>query len=159
MEDDENVGDIAACSQLCVTAFKELLQRQTKELADRVIHVERNANTITGLPKNQQLSATNDSSDHGDLGPESLSMQSSKTAMQLHEIEVPFARFKIWAGNIGALQRGSSSLDVRLRESNVMRVAIIQILKSLQDTLNECKCSIQFRMIRKRLTSYNELLS
>lgn len=57
--------------------------------------------------------------------------------MQSNEIQTAFARFKIWAGNLGALQRGSGSLDVRLRESSVIRISILRTLNSLQKTLKE----------------------
>jgi hypothetical protein len=56
--------------------------------------------------------------------------------MTLKLIEDEHGRFKIWCGSLGALQTGPSSLDARLRESAVMRSAIIDNLGELQETLN-----------------------
>src|SRR5215469_11239787 len=50
-------------------------------------------------------------------------------------VENEYARFKIWAGNLGALQRGQSSLDARLRDAVVLRGAVIKFLSQLQDSL------------------------
>ncbi|CAG8158258.1 unnamed protein product [Penicillium olsonii] len=51
------------------------------------------------------------------------------------ETENEYARFKIWAGNLGALQRGRSSLDARLRDSVTLRAAVLKFLGQLQDCL------------------------
>ncbi|KAL4782603.1 hypothetical protein BJX76DRAFT_358759 [Aspergillus varians] len=48
-------------------------------------------------------------------------------------IENDFARFKVWCGNLGALQRGRSSLDARLRNSAVMHETVLRFLHQLQD--------------------------
>ena len=58
-----------------------------------------------------------------------------RESMPLEAIHNQAARFKIWAGNLGALQRGGSSLDARLRDSTVVRVTVIKLLKHLQDAL------------------------
>ncbi|KAL4739328.1 hypothetical protein BDV11DRAFT_170125, partial [Aspergillus similis] len=52
-------------------------------------------------------------------------------------VENEYARFKIWAGNLGALQRGRSSLDARLRDSVVLRAAVLKFLGQLQDSLSK----------------------
>jgi hypothetical protein len=52
-------------------------------------------------------------------------------------IENEYARFKIWAGNLGALERGRSSLDARLRDSVVLRAAVLKFLGQLQDSLSK----------------------
>ncbi|OAL19817.1 hypothetical protein AYO22_09344 [Fonsecaea multimorphosa] len=52
-------------------------------------------------------------------------------------INKEYARFKIWAGNLGALQRGRSSLDARLRDSVVLRGAVLKFLGQLQETLTK----------------------
>lgn len=124
MEESDSAGDIAASSQSCITTFEELLQHQL-------------AWTGKEPPEIQQFPNENES--FGDFDTSNSSVQSLKAPMSLLEVENAFARFKIWAGNLGALQRGSSSLDVRLRESNVMRIAILRILSSLRETLNESK--------------------
>jgi hypothetical protein len=60
--------------------------------------------------------------------------------MTAEQIDNENARFKIWAGNLGALQRGPSSLDVRLRGSIIMKAAILRLLKSLRESLDASKC-------------------
>jgi hypothetical protein len=60
-----------------------------------------------------------------------------KKQMMPMAIENESARFKIWAGNLGALQRGRSSLDARLRDSVVLRAAILKFLGQLQDSLSK----------------------
>ena len=57
--------------------------------------------------------------------------------MSPRTVENDFARFKIWCGNLGALQRGRSSLDVRLRDSAVMRETVLRFLSQLQDSLKQ----------------------
>ncbi|KAH7141974.1 hypothetical protein EDB81DRAFT_723219, partial [Dactylonectria macrodidyma] len=46
-------------------------------------------------------------------------------------------RFKVWAGNLGALQEGRASLDFRLRESIPMQSAVHKLLKQLEDTVKK----------------------
>ncbi|KAJ6120117.1 hypothetical protein N7523_004397 [Penicillium sp. IBT 18751x] len=60
-----------------------------------------------------------------------------KKQMMPMAIENEYARFKIWAGNLGALQRGQSSLDARLRDSVVLRAAVLKFLGQLQDCLSK----------------------
>ncbi|KAK1836523.1 hypothetical protein QBC39DRAFT_338304 [Podospora conica] len=47
------------------------------------------------------------------------------------------ARFKIWAGNIGAHRNGRSSLDYRLREASHIRAQVIRLLEDLRETLQD----------------------
>jgi hypothetical protein len=60
-----------------------------------------------------------------------------KKQMVPKAIDNEYARFKIWAGNLGALQRGRSSLDARLRDSVVLRAAVLKFLGQLQDSLSK----------------------
>ncbi|TVY83721.1 hypothetical protein LSUE1_G003385 [Lachnellula suecica] len=46
-------------------------------------------------------------------------------------------RFRVWSANIGALQKGHSSLDYRLRESHLVYENILKLLKELFDCLQE----------------------
>ena len=46
-------------------------------------------------------------------------------------------RFKIWAGNIGALQGGRSSLDYRLGDAPHISNLVVQILRDLEDSLKQ----------------------
>ena len=50
-----------------------------------------------------------------------------------------FGRFKIWAGNIGALQPGNSSLDTRLRQASHVRRQVLRLLDDLNYTLRESR--------------------
>ncbi|KAF5698711.1 kinase domain-containing protein [Fusarium mundagurra] len=52
-------------------------------------------------------------------------------------IEIQLGKFRIWCGNLGALQTGYSSLDYRLRESVVMQENISQLLQQLGTALEE----------------------
>ncbi|KAI9652012.1 MAG: hypothetical protein M1831_007253 [Alyxoria varia] len=47
-----------------------------------------------------------------------------------------FARFRVWSGNLGALQRNNSSLDYRLRNSDI-RSEVIRLLTQLLSALND----------------------
>src|SRR5438034_10330251 len=58
-------------------------------------------------------------------------------SMPLKAVENESGRFKVWAGNLGALQKGRSSLDFRLRESSIMQTTVLKFLDQLQDTLNK----------------------
>lgn len=51
------------------------------------------------------------------------------------EIEEEFGRFKIWAGNLGALAKGHSALDWRLRDAEVMRSTVLSLLQELNSAL------------------------
>lgn len=46
-------------------------------------------------------------------------------------------RFRVWAGNLGALQKGHSSLDYRLRGSPVLFSSALRLLSELENNLNE----------------------
>ncbi|KAI9790139.1 MAG: hypothetical protein M1816_005339 [Peltula sp. TS41687] len=49
-----------------------------------------------------------------------------------------FARFRVWIGNIGALQRNKSSLDYRIRHSEV-RDEVVRLLTQLLSALTDLK--------------------
>ncbi|KAI4945761.1 hypothetical protein J4E91_007674 [Alternaria rosae] len=46
-------------------------------------------------------------------------------------------RFRVWAGNLGALQKGHSSLDYRLRGSPVLFSSALRLLNELEQNLDE----------------------
>lgn len=52
-------------------------------------------------------------------------------------IENELGRFKLWCGNIGAHQRGKSSLDHKLREASHIRIRVIELLQRLRNTLSD----------------------
>jgi hypothetical protein len=140
MEDVQGVEDIASASQSCITAFQILQGHLLARFVNKAEPIIEQRLAVT-----QEHSPTQPPSDS--LGQSSIvathdgehSVEPSDISMLSHEIDVAFARFRIWTGNLGALQRGTSSLDVRLREANVVRLALVQILHSLQDTLSQCE--------------------
>jgi len=46
-------------------------------------------------------------------------------------------RFRIWAGNIGALSVGRGSLDYRLRDADYLHTNVISLLEDLKETLHD----------------------
>ena len=56
-------------------------------------------------------------------------------SMPPDKLEWEFGRFKLWCGNLGALQNGKSSLDSRLRKSVVVRTNVLRHLARLDQTL------------------------
>ena len=51
------------------------------------------------------------------------------------EIREESGRFRVWTGNLGALAKGHSALDWRLRDADVMRSTVLSLLDELQNTL------------------------
>jgi hypothetical protein len=65
-------------------------------------------------------------------------------AIALYKMEVPLglweeevARLRIWASNIGAHQRGQSSLDYRLRDASHVKIQVIELLRHLNELLDD----------------------
>ena len=46
-------------------------------------------------------------------------------------------RFRVWSGNLGALQKGHSSLDYRLRDSPLLQTNVLKLLNELGTNLSE----------------------
>jgi hypothetical protein len=46
-------------------------------------------------------------------------------------------RFRVWSGNLGALQKGHSSLDYRLRDSPLLSSNVLKLLVELKNNLLE----------------------
>jgi hypothetical protein len=55
-------------------------------------------------------------------------------------IEDQFARFKMWAGNIGAFAEGHASLDYRLRDNEKAQQFMLNFLVALTDFVNRGEC-------------------
>ncbi|OBT95745.1 hypothetical protein VE01_06431 [Pseudogymnoascus verrucosus] len=53
------------------------------------------------------------------------------------DIEDEFGRFRLWAANIGALSRGHSSLDYRLRDAPLVLEGALKLLNELQQELHQ----------------------
>ncbi|KAF4425726.1 Ankyrin-3 [Colletotrichum fructicola] len=67
---------------------------------------------------------------------------SSETAIDKFKAQLPSQvvrdqqdRFKLWATNLGALQRGRASLDFRLMDSSLMHSTVYKLLKELENTI------------------------
>ncbi|KAF2866630.1 hypothetical protein BDV95DRAFT_584351 [Massariosphaeria phaeospora] len=52
-------------------------------------------------------------------------------------LEDEFGRFRVWSGNLGALQKGHSSLDYRLRDSPLLSSNTLKLLQELHENLSE----------------------
>jgi hypothetical protein len=52
-------------------------------------------------------------------------------------LEDEFGRFRVWSGNLGALQKGHSCLDYRLRDSPLLSGNTLQFLEELNKNLDE----------------------
>jgi hypothetical protein len=51
------------------------------------------------------------------------------------DIEEAFGRFRVWTRNLGALAKGHSALDWRLRDADVMRSTVLSLLVEIQNLL------------------------
>ena len=71
-----------------------------------------------------------------------LDLVTELASSRLHAtmIEDQYARFKMWAGNIGALADGRASLDHRLRESEEAKELMIEFLSTLLELISTCMC-------------------
>ena len=61
-----------------------------------------------------------------------------QTKISAEDIADAFGRFKIWAGNIGALKVGKASLDSRLGHADI-RLEVLRLLKQMFQSQTECK--------------------
>jgi hypothetical protein len=53
-----------------------------------------------------------------------------------HEaLQDEIGRFRVWCGNIGALQKGHSSLDYRLRDSPLLSSNVLKLLAELSENI------------------------
>jgi hypothetical protein len=66
-----------------------------------------------------------------------LSNHAEEVSLQTWKDEM--GRLRIWSANIGAHQRGQSSLDFRLRDASHIRSQTINLLQGLEDLLNDLK--------------------
>ncbi|KAF1986004.1 A1pp-domain-containing protein [Aulographum hederae CBS 113979] len=57
--------------------------------------------------------------------------------LPLSALEDELGRFRVWCGNIGALQKGHSSLDYRLRESPLTQTNVLKLLRELKEALSQ----------------------
>jgi hypothetical protein len=66
-----------------------------------------------------------------------LSGHAEEVSLQSWKDEI--GRLRIWSANIGAHQRGQSSLDFRLRDASHIRSQTINLLQGLEDLLDDLK--------------------
>jgi hypothetical protein len=66
-----------------------------------------------------------------------LSDHAEEVSLQSWKDEI--GRLRVWSVNIGAHQRGQSSLDFRLRDASHIRSQTINLLQGLEDLLNDLK--------------------
>jgi hypothetical protein len=53
-----------------------------------------------------------------------------------HEtLQEEFGRLRVWSGNLGALQKGHSSLDYRLHDSPLLSNNVLKLLQELEENL------------------------
>ncbi|KAH8680424.1 hypothetical protein BGZ61DRAFT_456675 [Ilyonectria robusta] len=62
-------------------------------------------------------------------------------------IESQFGKFRVWCGNLGALQPGFASLDYRLRESRIMQANVTELLQQLDTSLCESNAVVTGRRL------------
>lgn len=57
--------------------------------------------------------------------------------IDISALEDEIGRFRVWSGNLGALQKGHSSADYRLRDSPLLASNALKLLEELDDNLTE----------------------
>ncbi len=78
-------------------------------------------------------------------------------AFPLATVSDHLARFKIWAGNIGAHRKGRSSLDYRLREASHIRAQVVRLLGDLLEALQDGELLSPCKRPSHRLTDWSHL--
>lgn len=66
-----------------------------------------------------------------------LTPSSAGYALDRPSLEDEFGRLRVWSGNLGALQKGHSSLDYRLRDSPLLSSNALKLLQELEQNLAE----------------------
>ncbi|OJD38859.1 macro domain-containing protein [Diplodia corticola] len=57
-------------------------------------------------------------------------------------LEDEYGRFRVWSGNLGAQQKGHSSLDYRLRDSPLLHSNVLKLLHELEINCNEARAVV-----------------
>lgn len=65
-----------------------------------------------------------------------LSTSDPSLALDLEALQDELGRLRVWCGNIGALQKGHSSLDYRLRDSPLLSSNVLKLLQELEENVN-----------------------
>jgi hypothetical protein len=95
-------------------------------------------NVLSCLRAFDVLSGTISTIEAGGNGGHHDTLDDSRSqVLSLASVSDQVARFKIWAGNIGAHQKGRSSLGYRLREASHIRAQIIRLLGDLWEALQD----------------------
>jgi hypothetical protein len=58
-------------------------------------------------------------------------------ALDRESLRDEFGRLRVWSGNLGALQKGHSCLDYRLRDSPLLSSNVLKLLQELEQNLSE----------------------
>ncbi|EWG41493.1 hypothetical protein FVEG_03599 [Fusarium verticillioides 7600] len=61
----------------------------------------------------------------------------AQSDVSLLKLQNELGRFKVWSGNIGAHQKGRSSLDHRLRDASNIRDQVVELLEDLKESLKD----------------------
>jgi hypothetical protein len=73
-----------------------------------------------------------------------LTCDISRRDYNVNWIQEQYARFKIWAANIGAFAQGHASLDHRLRDNEQTQKFMLDFLVTLADFIKRGKCHFPF---------------
>lgn len=77
-----------------------------------------------------------------------LASDKSDDTYNVNWIEEQYARFKIWAANIGAFAQGHASLDYRLRDNEQTQRFMLEFLVTLADFTKRGKCQYPYLLAR-----------
>ena len=83
--------------------------------------------TASNVQAFQALLNTIDASDH----------EKWENSIDREALEDEMGRFRVWCGNLGALQKGHSSLEYRLRDSPLLSSNTLKFLEELEENLRE----------------------
>jgi hypothetical protein len=67
-----------------------------------------------------------------------MQLSASAFPREISLVEDQFARFSLWAANIGVFTPGRASLDHRLREAQEVHEVVGGVLESLEDQIKGC---------------------
>jgi len=72
-------------------------------------------------------------------------LSTTNHAVDREALQDEAGRLRVWSGNLGALQKGHSSLDYRLRDSPLLSSNVLKLLQELEQNLSAGMYSRLFR--------------
>jgi hypothetical protein len=63
-------------------------------------------------------------------------LSTTTPAVDREALQDEAGRLRVWSGNLGALQKGHSSLDYRLRDSPLLSSNVLKLLQELENNLS-----------------------